>query len=133
MVLLDSNYLGDYNTRVGECICICILALCLMLRACFLSTSIMVLQSSDCCWHHDYCVVFDLHVLRNEFEEKNECFAVFNDVLPGYMALVGFLRAMSSPLSGKIGAASYSKMSLCGCHYRILHGKGLLVTVMASG
>jgi len=34
------------------------------------STRIMVLQSSDCCWHHDYCVVSSCMFLGLNFKWK---------------------------------------------------------------
>ena len=45
-------------------------ASCILCVAKGSSTRIMVLQSSDCCWHHDYCVVSRYMFLGLNFKWK---------------------------------------------------------------
>jgi len=62
-----------------------------------ISTRIMVLQSSDCCWHHDYCVVLVCVFLGLNQREKYCVLQCLHYILPGYRVMVGFYRAMIFP------------------------------------
>ncbi len=53
---------------------ISIAANCILCMAKGSSTRIMVLQSSDCCWYHAYCVVLICMFLGMNSERKMKCF-----------------------------------------------------------
>ncbi len=99
------------------------------------STRKMVLQSSDCCWHYDYCVVSSCMFLGLNFKWKMIALQCLHNNLHGYRGSGTFPTGGTETMSFSYiqglwySFYSFDFVSFSGsCHYRIQRAKWLLAS-----